>query len=317
MHRTGSNKMTALHLHDHFTKHIQCPPLQQVEGEWIANASISAIIFAKKGYMGPGYKYDVKSMYPSIMKSGQLFPVKEGEFKTITDIDLSHQPFFEFGIYRCKVEQCSNNLLKNNKKDYYTHIDLKRAKELNLKIEMIIDGQANFLYYSRDKLLTGNELFGPYVDLLYSIKSKGVTKRSKSILNILWGALCQKLVVRSNVTNDSQTITDLGGPDIRITKIRPSTDGITHIETSKASKPYKHGWARLSPFLLAKGRYNISTIMDKYIETVQRCHTDGILLSKRPEGIIIGESLGDLAYEGHATICHVVHCNLVKGDFFL
>jgi hypothetical protein len=59
------------------------------------------------------------------------------------------------------------------------------------------DGQPNFLYYSRDKCLTGHELFGPYIKLLFDLKQKKVSK-SKDIINILWGALTQRDYIKKN-----------------------------------------------------------------------------------------------------------------------
>ena len=61
---------------------------------------------------------------------------------------------------------------------------------------------------------------------------------------------------------------------------------------------YKYGYARLMPFLIAKGRVKISKIMEPYIETVIRCHTDGILFSEEPKGIVYGNNLGELVNEG-------------------
>jgi hypothetical protein len=84
------------------------------------------------------------------------------------DIEFK-QEFFEFGIYRAIVKS-NSKLFSVNRYNYYTHIDLTRAKELNLDIQLIQDGQANFLHYSRDKCLTGYEIFGEYVDLLFDLK---------------------------------------------------------------------------------------------------------------------------------------------------
>jgi hypothetical protein len=251
------------------------------------------------------------------MKSIQLFPVREGEAKYITNIELNAKSFFDFGIYHCNVEKCYNNLFKNCKNNYYTHIDLKRAKELHLKIDMIVDGQPNFLYYSRDKLLTGFEIFGNYIDLLFGLKEKKLTSRSKSILNILWGALAEKKLIKHSINNDDTLDTNLGISDTKIISIRPLNDDITLIQTSKNDKQYKFGYARLAPFLLAKGRYNISTVMTPYIDDVVRCHTDGFILSKKPDGIKTGDELGSLVYEGYSKHCIVKNCAKETGDKFI
>ena len=145
--KTGNNKLMALHLFDSLTKHIATPQIiKQVEADYIANASQGALIFNTKDYKGSYHKYDIKSAYPSIMKSVQLFPVKEGEFKQVTQKEFDNYTFYPFGIFRCKIKYDENykKLFRFSDKNYYTHIDLTRAKELNLNVELIIDEQANF-----------------------------------------------------------------------------------------------------------------------------------------------------------------------------
>ena len=117
-----------------------------------------------------------------------IFPVSEGELKYLNE--FISQYYFHYGIYRCTVKGTSK-LFRFNFDNYYTHIDLNNAKQLGLDIKLIIDEKPNFLYYSRDKCLTGNELFGRYVDLLFDLKQKKING-SKQILNILWGSLCEK-----------------------------------------------------------------------------------------------------------------------------
>ena len=83
-------------------------------------------------------------------------------------------------------------------KSKYTHIDLCTAVSLGLTIELIQDDKANFLYYSRDKCFAGSELFSEFVDVLFALKESKI-KRAKFILNILWGALCEKKKTKIHV----------------------------------------------------------------------------------------------------------------------
>jgi hypothetical protein len=100
LYKTGSNNVTALDLFNRYTKHIKIPPsIDQVESTFINNASQGALIFNTKGYDGPAYKSDVRSMYPSIMKSKMLFPVAEGELKYLTEFiskDFFHYDFVKY-----------------------------------------------------------------------------------------------------------------------------------------------------------------------------------------------------------------------------
>jgi len=109
LYKTGSDNVTALHLFINYTKHTDNPPvIQQVESAFINMASQGALVFTTKGYNGQAYKAYIKSMYPSIMKSKMLFPVKEGELKYIIQnftvflitefIDVKYQAIQNFQI---------------------------------------------------------------------------------------------------------------------------------------------------------------------------------------------------------------------------
>ena len=49
-----------------------------------------------------------------------------------------------YGIYRCHIEVEDKKLIRQNKLDYYTHIDITRARELQFEITLIKDEQPNF-----------------------------------------------------------------------------------------------------------------------------------------------------------------------------
>ncbi len=58
-------------------------------------------------------------------------------------------------------------------------------------------------------------------------------------------------------------------------------DSITII-TNKKNDQYKTAFARIKPFLIAKGRSIICGIMQPYKSIVKRTHTDGFILSEQP-----------------------------------
>lgn len=293
LYKTGSDNVSALHLFNNYTKHIDHPPvIQQVESTFINMASQGALIFTTKGYNGQAYKADIKSMYPSIMKSKILFPVKEGELKYITEFGS----FFNYGIYRCKITG-NTKLFRFNFDNYYTHFDLNSAKNLGLQIDLIIDDKPNFLYYSRDKCLTGFELFGRYVDKLFDLKQRKIPN-VKKILNILWGSLCEKY--KKDVVHKIGISFDIPC-DAKVNFIKPSVinDDQILVSYSKFNNLYKYGWARIMPFLISKGRKIISEIIKPYENICIRCHTDGNIFKEEPKNIKYGDKLGDLVFEGH------------------
>ena len=312
LYKTGSDKITALTLFDKYTKYInEADHINQSEADWINGASTGALSFSEP-YIGTAYSYDVKSMYPSIMRSSQTFPFKEGQFKIINQSDLENKLYFDYGIYRCHILKSSdeqlNKLFRFNKLDKYTHIDLMNAKRLNLIINIISDGEVNFLHYSRDKCLVGSELFSEFVDILFKLKESKIS-RAKSILNILWGALSEKnkQVVRASKTPTDKIIEmDKDSQVLGIVPTNGNNSTITII-TNKKNDQYKSGFARIKPFLIAKGRSMICGIMEPYKNIVKRCHTDGFILSELPNNIKVGSELGDLVYEGKTTELQIIN----------
>jgi hypothetical protein len=312
-YKTYSDKNTALTLFNHLTRTVPKPEqITQLEAQWINEASNSALMFHEV-YEGPAYNYDIKSMYPSIMKSRNfLIPIKAGTFEYIEQFENN---FVRFGIYRAIIKPSdntdTNKLFKFVRNNYYTHYDIRRAMDLKLEIELINDGQANALVYHRDKCITGSELFGQYVDKLFDLKQKKV-KRAKAILNILWGALSQKDLVKKDVKKSSGNILYIP-EDSNIKSIRPSMhdEDTTLVQYVKNDKVYKTNFARICPFLIAKGRSDISKIMEPYKHSVKRVHTDGFILSEEGKEIKIGDELGDLVFEGYNETIEIVNMNKV------
>ena len=133
--------------------------------------------------------------YPNAMQNtGFSVPIKEGDFSKITELS----EIIPFGIYRCIINKSGNKhidkLFRFNNHNKYTHIDITTAKTLKLQVNLIIDNEANCLLYGADKRINGFRLFKSYVNYLYPLKNDGV-KFAKSMLNCLWGALCEKAVV--------------------------------------------------------------------------------------------------------------------------
>lgn len=316
LRKTGNIKDTALDLFDKFTKYLKTPEqILQDEAEWIHNTNTGAIIWAEP-YSGTGYKYDIKSMYPSIMISSGKFPIGRGEFNNLNTLD--NITYFQFGIYRCKVIKDDNNinnkLFRFNPKHYYTHTSLEHAKILGLKIELIKDDKPNFLYYPREKLIGFNEVFSKYVDFVFDLKQKKIPK-AKDILNRLWGVLCE--LDRKQYFCSSDKEINLS-PDDEIISLRPYKldDDIDIMECVSKKNYYKTSFARLSPFLISRGRFNISNIILPHKENIHRIHTDGFISDSKLD-IKLGENIGDLVFEGYCENCNILNCSNNSGEFIL
>lgn len=313
LRKTGNIKDTSLDLFDKFTKYLKHPEIiLQDEAEWISNTNTGAIIYAES-YNGPGYKYDIRSMYPSIMISSGKFPIGRGEFNKLDNFD--NLSYFQFGIYRCKIIQENDNdnkLFRFNPKNYYTHTSLEHAKSLGFKIELILDNEPNFLYYSREKLIGFNEVFHKYIDFVFDLKQKKIPK-SKDILNRLWGVLSEIDRKKYFCCSDNETILS---PDDEIISLRPYklNDDIDIMECVSKKNYYKTSFARLSPFLISRGRFNISNIIMPHKNNVHRIHTDGFISDIKLD-IKLGENLGDLVFEGYCENCNIINCSNNSGEF--
>lgn len=319
LYKSGNNKETALDLFDRYTKTIANPPkINQIEASFISNCR-GAIIFGHQ-YEGKGYKYDVKSMYPSVQNSTQNYPIGAGELKVLTTEEFNKMTtYYEYGIYRAKVSKSdkdTNKLFRFNDENYYTHIDLDVARHLKLKIELIVDGQINFIHYERSKRLAGTEIFGQFVKVMYELKQSKIP-RSKAILNILQGALGERKT-RKKIVSDKSELYKLPN-DNNITSIKPSlyNEDETIVEYANNNNIYKLGWARVCPFIISRAKAKISKYIEPYKSICVRSHTDSMLLTEEPVGLKTGNNIGEIAYEGYSDNCKVLNSMRVIGKFTL
>jgi hypothetical protein len=174
--QTGTFKRTALNLFSYLAKHIEPEKIEQDEAMWIENAKMGALRYGKT-YKGEGHKSDYCSMYPSTLAHKQMFfPVKRGTFSNVTE-----DSFKVYGIYRCEiVGNIDKRLFRTNSTNYYTHIDLQTAQRLGYTINLIQDGKPNKLSWTRDQLLTGNQIFGTFVKMVFDLKQENPIRKRDS-----------------------------------------------------------------------------------------------------------------------------------------
>ena len=302
LYKSGSYYNACLSLFDYVTKNIDCEEILQDEAYWIKMSSSGALKSCEE-YEGKLYKYDVNSLYPSIQKSSLKFPIKRGEFLMIDEMS----EYIEFGFYRAVIipseDEQYNKLIRFNKNNFYSCVDLQNAKQLGFKIELTLDDKPNFLKYTRDKLITFGEVFNKFIDVMYPLKEKKV-KQSKFILNMLWGALCavdkkKQFVTESfNIESDEQ-----------IYNIVPSRFNKDQhcIKTTSNNHFYKTNFARLCPFLLSNGRKIMSNFMRPHYKSIKRIVTDSIEITE-PIHFNTNVCLGELKYEGICENAIIKNC---------
>lgn len=306
LYKTGSIKNSALNRLFELNRTLSTEPLTSLEAEWISKSSNSGLMFHKKGTYKKLYGYDIVSEYPTIMSDFKFsFPIKQGKFKKLTQKEFNEMKYFDCGIYRAKIHIKDYLLMKENKDNYYTHITLSRAKELGYKIEIIDDNEANFLHYDKNTRIDSRTVFGKYINELIQLKKAGI-KEVKLLLNIIWGALCEKDLHHQFVKKNEQVEIKEG---YLVHDIVSKRNGKYKLTTLNYDQYYKTNFARLGPFLTARGRAMISRIMEPHIDYIVRCHTDGFLSTKPLEfkkkntysidNVKIGTDIGDLKYEGY------------------
>ena len=217
-------------------------------------------------------------------------------------------------LYHCIINISDSkgvdNLFRYNVNNWYTSIDLKRAKELNLSINIIENGQVNFIYYNSSKCVRACDLFKDYIDIVYKLKKKNIDG-SKIILNCLWGSLSEKRKIKHSINIDDNFII----PDNHEITSFKSIDNKILLNLSNNDNIYKTNYARMSPFLLSQARYNISKIIEPYKNDVINCHTDGFYLPYNPKLLKTGFDIGQLKYKGYCENYSIKNCNSKIGEF--
>ena len=296
-------------------RNIHPDHISQQEAIYIRKASIGALIYAEY-YEGKAYKYDMTSFYLSIMAhNNSLYPMKEGKAMKLTQEEFNNMKFFYFGFYFCEIEKNDDakKFFRWNKKNVYTHYDLFIAKSEGLKITLL-DLEVNFYHYERKNCMTGKELFGEYANIMYGLKKMNI-KTAKLFCSGLWGMLSEKDEIALTMKIDEDFEVREGK---RIEAIRNTRNvNIFEVVLVDQTNEYKTDFARISPFILSKGRYEMYKIIKPIAKHVVRIHTDGFITDKKLKNINDQGQLGDLKYEGYCENCEVVNAMKVIGEFIL
>lgn len=259
-------------------------PITMTEQNWLYGAFRGGLIFTKPCELEMGYLYDINSAYPACMAyMGFTFPITEGEFTQLQETP----PHFNYGIYRCRVIG-EHHLFKLNNENLYTHFDLQLATVLNLTIEMIIDAEANVLYYP--ERVSGLNCFKSVVNELYELKKQ--SPLAKAIINSLWGSLCE----RNKITKTSETINGLDTNKVKILSITPM-HGKEMVKYAPRTQLYKTHYARIGCFLTAYARLKLARAIIPYQANIVRAHTDSILSNAPLPHLKISPNLGDWKLE--------------------
>jgi hypothetical protein len=98
-----------------------------------------------------------------------------------------------------------------------------------------------------------------------------------------------------------------------IKSIKQLTDTQILVQYVSNGSLYQTNFARIAPFLLARGRFLVSKTITPFVEDVVYIHTDGFISTRRPN-IKYGTELGDIRNEGYCMDCEVINANCRTPD---
>lgn len=262
--------------------HIVPDYIREYEDDWIDHSVIGAIYF-KKEYEGEKYRYDYNSFYMYCLIKNK-YPMKKGTLITITKEEFNNLGWkIEYGIYRCIIKG-EHPMFKLNNKNKYTHMDIFRARKLNLNVELIEDGDFNALIWTKDKLLSGKYIFQNYADKFYPLKLRygHLYKEFKLIISTLWGVLCQYNYKIKYISNDNNDIFNTDNINMELISINDNITKVRYLNIKQykkdSTKLFKTRFARIKPFILSFSKYTLTNyILDIGEDNIIEVMTDSIV----------------------------------------
>ena len=306
LYKTGSYKRTALKLLADATgnQNFIFEPLEYEENEWHIKCPRGGKIYRNYDDVTYDklYGYDFCSAYPHIMTKNNTIPYKAGEFKTITNADYEDK-YFSKGIYRAIV-QPDNMLFTYSKHNYYCDVDINNAKRMGLKVDIIEDGEPNYLCYSADKCIKLSVLFKKTILTLFEMKQKKING-AKQILCIIYGMLGQRYKVNKLIKYElTDTVINFDIPkNCVIDDIKQLTDTYCKIKYKQIDNLYEGPLPRAIVWITALCREMIYNTIGDNMKHVKMILTDGIYTDEpifdKISVLPKDKQLGDLVKEGY------------------
>jgi hypothetical protein len=133
----------------------------------------------------------------------------------------------------------------------------------------------------------------------------------KKLLNSIWGVLCEKkkskIIINEN--DDLEYVFNMNEVHSCLPFDKNADSYI--LKKYVLDDPYETPFARLGTFLVSKCRQELSRLIEPYIDSIVRIHTDGFISSKKlPLDNKIGDNIGDLKV-GYCEYIHVENVNKV------
>ena len=141
------------------------------------------------------------------------------------------------------------------------------------------------------------DILPKYVNYFYELKTQNIPL-SKLLLNVLWGALCQKKKIKIDKPKDGNIVIPDGTKLIGYRYFEDS--GRTDMKYIETRNPYLTPYARLGPFLTSLGKFlTCKHLLFHYNNGhLVRAHTNGWYSKYEAKNKKNSTKLGDLKCDG-------------------
>jgi hypothetical protein len=258
--------------------------ISHIEFKWFENCFNSGLTYLReKKTTYNCYGYDFSLNYPNLMSSKEFqFPIKEGTEMILTELPKK----LKYGIYKIKfdINTITNNfnvVFKIQKSNCYTHYELNFIKKKfpEIKFELIQDKKPNCLLYNDEDIITGFELFYPWMRRIQSLREELPNNfMVKHFASKLWGVLIEGSV--EYLTQEEYDLIDtFEDSEHELIDVIVKKDGRLIYEVAKKSKFYKKN-IRIKPFLTAFARINCAKLALSKINNVVRICVDSVVFDE-------------------------------------
>ena len=268
--------------------------MSKKEERWIYLSNRAGLRYCKKGKYKHYRKIDINSAYASFLQNRYYsLPYAKPIERPISHLTLQANEKFNYGLYHVEItipEGVPYSPLFNiNKNNIYTHWDLYVAKKVGYKLTLKSE---TYLYYK--KRFQNNKMFGKFIHRLY--KYKHMSPVIKAIMNVLWGAMCQKKVNHIVVKKGSEY--DLND-QMKNFVFDPKTGTCSFDDVDKDNY-FLYDACRIGPFVTSYCRYYLYNMLKGHEDDICYIHTDGFII--KDDGNLhkhfrFGHGLGQVKYE--------------------
>ncbi len=257
------------------------------EYEFFENCNNGGLTYLiEKNYINDCFGYDFSLNYPNLMASKDFhIPTKEGVEMILETLPKK----LKYGIYKVKFNMSTipnemKIVFKFMKSNCYTHYELNYIRKTfkDVQFELIQDGTTNALVYEDKDLITGSELFFPWLQRIKELRAELPNNfLVKHLGSKLWGVLTEWDAIYMPEDKLEENGVEFREPNSThvLLDCKVKKNGELHYKLAKHGSYYKKN-IRIKPFLTSYARVNISKVAMSNINHIVRIQTDGVVFDE-------------------------------------